>query len=176
MKTLLALGAGGVSLSYWGSFTGDTGLVRAALGAETKASLEVFTALSSIVTLRDNLDAKTTQRMYKVFMDEPWGPDHILRVHEKLSAALVAGADRKKLSLKDDKWQLDDGEKWFAAHLLTTWYLGIYYHEKRPTQRITFEDALMFDAVRGAVPIPFFENTPFGEWGYPPKSAHDRQE
>lgn len=173
MKTLLALSAGGVSLAYWNSFSGDAGLVRLALGAEEKATLEVFSALSSMITLRDNLDAETTRRMYKVFMDEPWAPDHILRLHKKLGAAIAAGADRKKLSLKDEKWQLDDGEKWFAGHLLTTWYLGIYYHEKRPTQRITFEYALMFDSVRGLVPIPFFENTPFGEWGDPPKSAHE---
>lgn len=174
MKTLLALGAGGVSLSYWKLFAGDGILIRMALGAEAKkASPEVFSALSSIITLRDNLDKQTTERMYKVFMDEPWGPNYILRLYNKLSVAI---GNKKRLPLKDPAWQLDDGEKWFAGHLLTTWYLGIYYHEKRPTQRITFEHALMFDSVRDSIPIPYFENTPFGEWGNPPKSGHDQQE
>jgi hypothetical protein len=169
VKTLLALGAGGVSLaSYWDAFAGDAGLVRMALGAEEKATLEVFTALSRMITLRDNLDAETTRRMYKVFMDEPWGREHVLRLHKKLSAALAAGADRKKLSLKDEKWQLDDGEKWFAGHLLTTWYLGVYYHEKRPKQRVAYETALMFDTIRGIIPVPLVEAAGFGTWTAPP--------
>jgi hypothetical protein len=164
VKTLLALGAGGVSLAYWSSFSGDSGIVRMAFGAEEKATMEVFSALSAIVTLRDNLDAETTKRMYKVFMDEPWGPDHILRLHKKLSDVIASGLDPKELSLKDGKWQLDDGEKWFASHLLATWYLGVYYHEKRPTQRIAYETALMFDTTRGIIPVPFVDAAGYGAW------------
>ena len=169
MKTLLALSAGSVSLAYWNSFSGDAGLVRLALAGEEKATLEVFSALSTMITLRDNLDTETTKRMYKVFMDEPWGPDHILRLHKKISTAIAAGADRKELPLKDEKWQLEDGEKWFAGHLLTTWYLGVYYHEKRPTQRVAYETALMFDALRGVIPIPLVDAAGFGTWTSPPE-------
>jgi hypothetical protein len=70
--------------------------------------------------------------------------------------------------LADPAWQLDDGEKWFINHLLTTWYLGIYYHEQRPMQLISREKALIFDAARGAIPIPLFEATGFGAWVDPP--------
>ena len=169
MKTLLALSAGGVSLSWCQAFADDGAKVRIAVGEATEATLELFTALSTIVTLHDDLDPDTTKNMYKVFMEEPWAPEHMLRVYNKVHKAL---GNKKRITLKDKSWQLDEGERWFSNHLLTTWYLGIYYHDKRPTQRVTFEHALMFSAVRGIIPIPFFENTPFGEWANPPKLDH----
>lgn len=171
MKTLLALSAGGVSLSWWSAFAADGAKIAVPSGEATKATLEVFTSLSKLVTLHDDLDPVTVAHMYKVFMAEPWAPDHILRVYNKIHSAL---GDKNRKPLKDPSWQLDEGEKWFAGHLLTTWYLGIYYHDKLPTQRITFEHALMFRPVQGIIPIPFFENTPFGEWADPPKLNHDR--
>ena len=60
------------------------------------------------------------------------------------------------------------GQAWFTSHLLSTWYLGIYYHEQRPTRRVAYETALMFDAIRGRLPIPFVEATGFGVWSEPP--------
>jgi hypothetical protein len=171
VKTLLALGAGGVSLSWWKAFAADDGRILAATaGLADKASLEVFRVLSNVITLQDDLDPDATKRMYEVFSAEPWGPEHMLRVYNKIRAAL---GDKMRPAMKDKSWQFDEGEKWFAGHVLTTWYLGIYYHNERPTQRVTYEHALMFRSLRGIIPIPLFENTPFGEWANPPKMEHE---
>ena len=170
VKTLLALGAGSVFSSYLAGFPGG-GKVLAAEG-DGKPSLETFKALSTLVTLHDDLDPDTVERMYKVFMDEPWGPEHTVRLHDKITTALAAGVARKKRPpMKNPAWKLDDGEKWFADHLLTTWYLGIYYHAERPTQRIAYENALMFAPLRGLMPIPYLEPVGFGNWAEPPKDA-----
>jgi hypothetical protein len=167
LKTLLALGAGGVSLVYRDTLAAaDNRRIALPAGGAKEATLEVFTALSAIVTLHDDLDSDAAARMHKIFMDEPWGPDHIVRSYNKLRAAL---GNKSRAVLTEPSWQLDEGERWFVGHLLTTWYLGIYYHNERPTQRVTYEHALMFAPVRGVIPIPFFENTPFGEWADPPK-------
>lgn len=165
VKTLLALGAGSVFSSYL-PFAPAGGKVWAQLGAE-KPTLELFHELSRLVTLKDDLDADTVKKMYKVFMDEPWGPEHITAVSSRIKAALAAGGQRRML--KDPSWKFTEGEKWFAEHLLTTWYLGIYYHEERPTQRITYEHALMFRALEGKLPIPYLEPTGFGKWAEAPE-------
>jgi hypothetical protein len=175
VKTLLALGAGGVSLSYWRSAAAAGGSIMTAIDealAPEKPTLEVFTEVSKLVTLRDALDAETCKRMYAVFLDEPWGPEHILRLYEKISAALKHGVDkRKRPSLKAAAWDFDDGEKWFASHLLTTWYLGVYYHEERPTQRVAYETALMFEPTRGLLPVPFVDALGYGAWQERPEPA-----
>ncbi len=166
MKTLLALGAGSVFFSTLSPFARDGGKVWAFLGDSTP-SLETFAALSSLITLHDDLDADSIARMYKVFMDEPWAPEHIEGLHKKIIGAL--SDEKKRPSLKDPVWKFTDGESWFAGHLLTTWYLGIYYHEERPTQRILYENALQFRAIKGVMPIPYLENVGYGAWTSPPE-------
>ncbi len=141
------------------------------LAEEKTVSLDVFRKVSSLVTLRDNLDADTVSRMYKVFLDEPWAPDHILRVHNKIVAGLANGLSRKNHLMKDLAWKFDEGESWFAGHLLMTWYLGVYYHAERPTQRVAYETALMFDSTRGILPIPLVESLGFGGWTDAPEDA-----
>jgi hypothetical protein len=169
LKTLLALGVGSVFSSCLTGFAGSLEKIPVKSG-DGKPSLETFTALSSLVTLHDDLDPETVKKMHAVFMDEPWGPDHIVRLHRKIVEGLAKRIDRKKHPLgQDGAWKLDEGEKWFAGHLLTTWYLGIYYHGERPTQRITFENALMFKAVEGLLPVPYLQPVGFGKWAEPPE-------
>lgn len=108
--------------------------------------------------------------MYKVFMDEPWAPEHINGLHKKIARALGEGS-KKRASLKDPSLKFTDGEVWFAEHLLTTWYLGIYYHQERPTQRILYETALEFSATKGVMPIPYLENVGYGAWTQAPKGV-----
>lgn len=163
VKTLLALGAGGVSLSQIAPFAGGK-KVWAFLGG-TPPSLETFSAVSTFVTLHDDLSPEAVARLHKVFMDEPWGPEHISGIYKKTAQAL---RDKKRPLLKDPAWEFTQGESWFAGHLLTTWYLGIYYHEERPTQRLLYEDALMFSATRDVLPVPYLEPVGFGAWAEPP--------
>lgn len=172
LKTLQALGVGGALYAYLAPLArgGQTLDVGTASG-DADPRFEKFRTLSRIATFRDELDAGAMEKMFRVFMDEPWGPEHIDQCHAKISAALQSDADlRDRHELKDEVWKLSDGEKWFMSHLLTTWYLGIYYHEQRPTQRIMYETALMFDVIREYdIPVPFVEATGFGEWAKPPR-------
>jgi hypothetical protein len=152
LKTLLALGAGGVFLS-----ASVRGVVTAAL-AEGAFTFDSFVSLSTLVTMQENLDAATARRLYDVFMKEPWGPEHMAGLYAKLSAALQ----------KHRKEELTEGEKWFAGHLLMTWYLGVYYHESSPPLRLAYDTALMFRAAEGAIPIPLVDAVPFGSWADKP--------
>ena len=93
-------------------------------------------------------------------MNEPWGAEHISGAYRKLRQQPNESATVEKLT---------EGEGWFVSHLLTTWYLGVYYHEKRPTQRVTYEHALMFDAVKDWLPIPLLESTGPGNWQKSPE-------
>lgn len=171
IKSLIALGAGSTLLLYWRSLPRDDDVSIAVLDGDGKPTLEVFSFLSSIVTLRDDLNPVMMKRMYEIFLAEPWGPDHMLRCYRKIMAALPKVKDTKRPPLKNDSWQFDKGEQWFLGHLLKTWYTGIYYNEERPSQIISYDHALMFAATKGYVPIPFLDATAFGKWATPPDSS-----
>jgi hypothetical protein len=133
-------------------------------GDPNAPTFEVFMALLRIVLLREQLDEEVSRRMYRLFLDEPWGRKHIHTAYAALRAAIIErnqSADRTAPAPSD---VLGPDEKWFVSHLITTWYLGVYYHERRPTQRVTYDRALMFDAIRGTIPIPFLESTGYGAW------------
>ncbi len=104
--------------------------------------------------------------MYQVFIKEPWGKAHIARVYKKLQPVVNSKMTIAELMQNDF---FDEGEQWFILHLVMTWYLGVYYHEKMPDQRIMYEEALMHESVKDFVPIRFLEKIAFGEWGKPPK-------
>jgi hypothetical protein len=171
---MLVILAGGAAAAVWAVPHGDKSKLDLALpeaGDPNKPSLEVFAALSRIVLLRSDLDPEVTQRMYKVFMDEPWGPKHVGTAYGRLRRAIIARNSMPRDAEPVPLDPLDGGEKWFVSHLLVTWYLGVYYHEKRPTQRITLDGALMFESVRGLMPKPFLESTGFGAWAELPPTG-----
>ncbi len=122
--------------------------------------------LCAFVTLQDDLDPDVMKQIYKALMDEPWGPSHITRLHTKIGARLAQDAGRTPL--QGAEWQLDDGEKWFARHVLEIWYTGHYENAERPTQRIIYGDALMYRAVAGALNVPMVQPLGFGNWEKPP--------
>jgi D-sorbitol dehydrogenase-like protein len=174
--TLIAV-MGGSAAGFW-SIAGrdETGveLVLPPPGNPMFPSLETFRALSQIAFARTVLDETLVRRMYEIFMDEPWGPKHIGTAYAVLYRAL---GQAKSENWKLAEWLplLGPGEKWFVSHLITTYYLGIYYHEQRPTRRVTYEDAAMFDAIRGILPVPFLESTGFGTWTDPPPNAQAKK-
>jgi hypothetical protein len=175
---MLAVLAGGTAAAFWAMPHGDHSSLELVLpepGDHNAPSFEVFAALSRIVMLRADLDLDLARRMYSVFMAEPWGPKHIGTAYARLRQAIIARSkvlnDAEPVPLDD----LDSGEKWFVSHLLVTWYLGVYYHEQRPTQRITLDGALMFDAVRGLMPKPFIEDVGFGAWADVPPGIDKRK-
>ena len=127
-------------------------------------SYDQFLALSKIVTVKETLDDEVARKMFKVFMDEPWGPEHIKSTYRALHASTLASAGNQDMPELLEGVKLTKGERWFVSHMLTTWYLGVYYHEDRSDQRITYEGALMYEALQGAM-FPWFtgERTP-GYW------------
>jgi hypothetical protein len=132
-----------------------------------RPSFDVFVALSQLVTVRRRLDRNATRAMYPLFMDEPWGAKHIAASYMGLRKALASaprGSTAPQLIIAD---ALGDSEKWFCTHLYTTWYLGIYYHERK-TVRVLYEHALMWDAVRDVSGIPGVTRRRLGSWREPP--------
>jgi hypothetical protein len=163
---------GGGAAAVWSSSWSDRTQLDLELppaGNPFNPTYEVFLALSKIVLARPQLDDALARRLYQVFMEEPWGTKHVGHAYAVFRNALLkadqAAGERAPVELS----ALDAGERWFVAHLVTTWYLGIYYHEQRPTRRITLAGALMYDAVRGVVPIPYHDSIGFGGWTEPPK-------
>ncbi len=124
------------------------------LEAEDNPSFEVFLRLSQWVTCRPELDENVARAHFKVFQNEPWGKEHISRCFLKVKAAVETNAVQVSVPkmLKDEAF--DGGEAWFIGHLLTTWYLGAYYHERTEPIRVTYEGALMWDAVADIAGIP----------------------
>jgi|SRR5688572_14398444 hypothetical protein len=170
----LALGLiaaiGGGAAGVWSLYRHDRTPLELNLppvGNPFSPSYEVFLALSQIMVLRTKLDEEIARKLFAVFSDEPWGPKHIGHAYAVLRSELAqagAGSGTTPVSVSG----LGEGERWFVSHLVTTWYLGVYYHEQRPTQRITYAGALMFDAVRGLLPITYFESVGYGKWINPP--------
>jgi hypothetical protein len=138
-------------------------------------SYEQFLALNKIVTVKENLDDEVAQKMFKVFMDEPWGPEHIKSTYRALHASTLASAGNQEMPILMEGVKLTKGERWFVSHLLTTWYVGVYYHEERPNQRITFDGALMYESLQGTI-YPWFsgERTP-GYWIESPDAIRSKK-
>jgi hypothetical protein len=162
IQALIALGLAGAAWKFFGGDDHDTTTVSSppTITDPNNPSFEVFLSFSTIVTMHKALDIPTARKIYDLIMTEPWGPQHLTACYEKL---------QKQLHDHDTKHALTAGESWFFSHILTTWYLGIYYHEKRPTQRVTLEHALMYTQTKGFMPIPYFESTGFAGWTKPPE-------
>jgi len=133
-------------------------------GPDDDPSLEVFLALSKLICLRTSLDMPTAERMYALFMDEPWGPHHIRSSYRQILRLAGRPPYTTPPAGGEMLAGLGEGQAWFASHVLTTWYLGIYYHQERETRRVAYETALMYEAVRGLQPIPLVQATGFGAW------------
>ncbi len=133
---------------------------------------DVFERLSQIVCLNPSLDKTTAARIFGLIKVEPWGLHHVGAVYGKLLAHLSEDGTPRPLSDLIDEGHLSDGEAWFVSHLLTTWYLGIYYHESQPEPvRVSFETSLMWAALDGYLDPPGFSGAQPGDWTAPPPAA-----
>lgn len=171
IAALLGSSTAALTTRYWMSAAAAESPLNLDLpeaGSADKPSFAVFLALSQIVTLRTQLDEVSARRMYPLFMEEPWGPHHIHSTYTQLLSQLKRSNAESKPIHPAMSGSLSKGQSWFASHLLTTWYLGIYYHERMPPVRVAYAEALMFAAVHPELPIRFTENTGFGKWGETP--------
>ena len=128
--------------------------------ATVSASLISYKAFAEYVEKILNfepLNVDMTKRVYQLLQGEPWGMSHLQRVVGKSSER------NKGIVLA----QLDEGEHWFLGHLLTTWVTGIYYHDKENVV-VSYEHALMHEALKEIRPVPGLSTETFGFWHEPP--------
>ncbi|MEM6587111.1 MAG: sugar dehydrogenase complex small subunit [Pseudomonadota bacterium] len=126
-------------------------------------SFEVFYRLSQLVTLRDDLDVAYSKDVFAAFQGEPWVEKHISTSYAMITA-LLEGQTEKTISPIFAEEFFEFGERWFVSHLLTTYYLGVYYHDERPNRRVTYDKALMFELLADYRPVPGFSDGAPGDW------------
>jgi len=132
-------------------------------------TLEIFVALSQIVTLHKILDQKCVEQLFKVLLKEPSNRFNILKTYRALRKLLLKGMQKETLQQKIQTGAIGEAEQWFSQHLLTTWYTGIYYVEGRDPVRLFHQEALVWKTLKGVIPIPFVENIEFGLWSKHPR-------
>ncbi|MEP4036429.1 sugar dehydrogenase complex small subunit [Pseudophaeobacter sp.] len=133
---------------------------------------DVFFRLSQLVCLRVDLDVAVARRIYALIEVEPWGLHHVSALYALVLANLDTTGLPRPFAELIEEGRLGEGEAWFTRHLMTTWYLGIYYHESRPEPvRVSFETSLMWEALRGQVTPPGFSQGAIGDWNLPPEHA-----
>ena len=161
--TALSASAKGFSFSklFYDSVTGGKVAVE--------ANFTVFYKLSQWLTYREKLSEKAAKKLYKAFQNEPWGKEHIIQVYNKLQNSIENQDTSLDIQSLIEADYFSDGERWFILHLITTWYLGIYYHEDMLNQRVLYEEALMFSSLEGLATIPYYNATPYGDWSNPPE-------
>lgn len=163
---------GGVTslLSYrvWNVFKDDDSVFVIADPDNTDANgrlFDTFKALSQIVTFRSDLHEPTLEAIFQVFRDEPWMTEHTLTSYQQLKPFLREDVP----PTRNPKLELGEGQKWFTDHLLTTWFLGIYYHDRTEPIRVAYEQALLFDATKETRPIPLINATGPRGWASKPE-------
>ncbi|MEL7429355.1 MAG: sugar dehydrogenase complex small subunit [Pseudomonadota bacterium] len=132
-----------------------------------------FHAFSRLVCQKSDLDLGIAERAFELFRKEPWGIEHLTGAYLKLHESLVKGSNDNLTALIKST-DLTEGELWFISHVITTWYLGIYYHESlEEPVRLSFEDSLMWRAVEDFVTPPGFGTKPYGHWSRSPITETD---
>ncbi len=129
-----------------------------------------FMSISRTLTGKDRLDENTAERIYDLIRTEPWGPQHVVQVAEKLKISTpdILALERESL-LNPDRYSA--GERWFINHLLTTWLTGIYYHQNG-NKVVSYRHALMFTSLDGVSQPRSLCGGSFGFWSEAPD--HDR--
>ena len=129
----------------------------------------VFHRLCQWVTCRRDLDEAKVRTLYPIFRSEPWAAKHISTAYADLGKALERNGPNTSVPQLIAEGALDGPEEWFVSHLLTTWYLGVYYYEGVEF-RVFYEDALMFEAISDFRPVPGLSNWDYGYWAEMPKA------
>ena len=132
-------------------------------------SKQHFRTLCIYLTAFRQLDESMLQQIYDTLLHEPWGREHIRRLLNKLFPDIEHSA--KPRTPYFVVRNLDDAERWFAGHILTTWMTGIYYHETG-NRTISYEHALMYESLKDIRPVPGMSRESFGFWQHPPHTEN----
>jgi hypothetical protein len=130
-----------------------------ALSHVPKAELTLadFSNYTKKILRISQLDTLMLKHIYQLIHDEPWGLSHLQRIANKLTHAQY----NNNLTL------LDQSEHWFLGHFITTWVTGVYYHERGDVM-VSYQHALMYEALKDIRPVPGFSAAKFGFWSKPP--------
>lgn len=129
---------------------------------------DLFYDLSRYITARSDLDPKVARTLFAEFRKEEWGWSIAAKLYANLRRALDNGFASGPEFLASG--QLSELEQWFAEHILDAWYEGIYRYDGSEI-RVVFEDALMWEAVEGIVPVQGLSDAEYGHWGKRPNLA-----
>jgi hypothetical protein len=126
---------------------------------------ELFYDLSRFVTVRAELDRDLALAHFAHFEKEEWGWTNAAKFYATLRRELAAGTGSAPELLMSGR--LSAFDKWFAQHILDAWYEGFYRYEGAEL-RVTYEKALMWDSVRGLVPVQGLSGAEYGYWTVAP--------
>lgn len=121
-----------------------------------------FMSLSATLIPNSNLNREAGLKIMSKLQSEPWGKEHLSRVLQKFSIG-----ESSQASVEDAFASLDQGERWFVGHLLTTWVTGIYFHESG-NHVVSYSQALMHVSLRDIYPEPNMCDSDFAYWQKPP--------
>ena len=127
----------------------------------------LFYDLSRYLTLRVDLDRQLAHLHFENFRREEWGWMNAARIYAALRRDLDQGivASAPEMLMRGG---LDATERWFVQHMLDAWYEGFYRYEGAEI-RVTYDKALMWDAVSDIVPVQGLSGAEYGYWSSAPK-------
>lgn len=165
-QLLALLSLSGVTLPFWpGLLLSEemTSSVQQGALTESESLLTQFVGFSQFLTGQSELNAEATQIIFETLSQELWGTDHLKRVLDKYHQVKA----NEYASLEAFYASLDEGERWFAGHVLTTWLTGMYFYQNE--QRVlTYDQALMFEGFEDIYPHSQNCELPFGYWQQAP--------
>ncbi len=140
---------------------------------KTQAPLEfdLFFDLSRYITARSELDKAVAREHFHHFSQEEWGWKIAGELYTQLQDALQDGVGSMPELMMGGT--LSDLHQWYAQHVLDAWYEGIYRYDGAET-RVTLENALMWDDVRGIVPVQGLSSEDYGYWGKKPARSGEQ--
>lgn len=128
-----------------------------------------FYTLSQILTYQDDLKHGYAEKIYKVFLEEPWSAKHINTVVTVIKE--YSSHNNRAFDIHDamSVGLFEENETWFISHLIYTWFTGIYYFTGKD-QRIAYHDALINTVLDGLYVIPTYSDQAPGFWSELPES------
>ena len=125
---------------------------------QERGDKKLFLDIARKITGLSEFPSDLKEGVWKTISQEPWASEHLHRLARQID----------KNDFRPDVFPA--AERWFAGHILTTLVMGIYYHT-RGNESITYNDALMFWALKDVRPIPGQCSMEFGEWADAPSAS-----
>ena len=139
----------------------------APLPATKTFSFDSFVQLSKTLTKSDSLDHDVSRKIYQLIKNEPWGLQHSQQVYSRVYELQNNRASLNEILRPEN---FSTSQTWFISHLLITWYLGEYFHQ-RGHQHVSWQHALMFKKLKHIKSAPGYCNGDYGFWSAPPQTS-----